>query len=72
YGDFTLADAFYAPVCTRLLTYGLPMSETAQAYVAAVTGLQAFRDWRDAGLAEDAEVAVYDKAPLTRIPFPLP
>ncbi len=72
YGDITLADVFYAPVCTRLLTYGLPMSETARAYVAAVTGLQAFRDWRDAGLAEDAEVAFYDMAPLARIPFPLP
>jgi glutathione S-transferase len=33
FGAFTAADAFYAPVCMRLRTYGLPISETARAYV---------------------------------------
>jgi glutathione S-transferase len=70
YGAISLADVFYAPVCTRLLTYGLPMSDTARAYIATVTRHAAFRRWRAEGLAEDAEVAFYDKAPLQRIPFP--
>ena len=70
YGAISLADVFYAPVCTRLLTYDLPMSEAARGYIRAVTRHTAFRTWRAEGLAEDAEVAVYDKAPLQRIPFP--
>ncbi len=70
YGDFTLADAFYAPVVTRLLTYGLPMSDTVATYAKALTTHPSFLSWRAEGLVEDAEVAVYDKAPLERIPFP--
>jgi glutathione S-transferase len=71
HGRISLADVFYAPVCTRLLTYGLPMSDAARGYVTEVTRLPAFRQWRAEGLAEDAEVAFYDKAPLARIPFPV-
>ncbi|MEX3016576.1 glutathione S-transferase [Gymnodinialimonas hymeniacidonis] len=70
YGDFTLADAFYAPVVTRLLSYGLPMSDTVAAYAQSLTTHPSFLSWRAEGLDEDAEVAVYDKAPLERIPFP--
>ncbi len=32
FGAFSAADAFYAPVCSRLQTYGLPVSAAAQAY----------------------------------------
>ncbi|WP_224813779.1 glutathione S-transferase [Hasllibacter sp. MH4015] len=70
HGDFTLTDAFFAPVVTRLLTYQLPMSDMATAYARAVTTHPAFTSWREEGLAEDAEVSNYDMAPLERIPFP--
>ena len=70
HGAIGLADVFYAPVCSRLLTYGLPMSDTARAYVAAIIGLPQVRHWRAEGLEEDAEVAFYDMAPLARLPFP--
>ncbi len=70
YGRYTLADAFYAPVATRLLTYGLPMSDTALAYAKAITTEASFLEWRAAGLKETQEIAIYDKAPLKRIPFP--
>lgn len=70
YGDFTLADAFYAPVATRLLTYGLPMSETALGYAKAILRHPAFLEWRAEGMKETAEIARYDKAPLERVPFP--
>lgn len=33
FGAFGAADAFYAPVAMRLLTYALPMSDTTRAYV---------------------------------------
>lgn len=71
YGDFTLADAFYAPVATRLLTYGLPLSDMAAAYAEAITTHAAFVKWRQDGLAEDAEVSVYDM-PLERTAWPAP
>jgi glutathione S-transferase len=36
FGAFSAADAFYAPVCGRLRTYALPLSDTARAYVERV------------------------------------
>lgn len=36
YGDFTLADAFHAPVATRTATYSLPVAASARVYVAAM------------------------------------
>ena len=69
YGGFSLADAFYAPVVTRLMTYGLPMSDTTRRYAKAITDLPAFQSWRTEGLAEDAEVDNYDM-PLKRISWP--
>ncbi len=71
YGDFTLADSFYAPVATRLLTYGLPMSAPVAAYAAAIAAQPDFAGWRQDALTEDAELAVYDK-PLARTPWPAP
>ncbi|MBY4894948.1 glutathione S-transferase [Rhodobacteraceae bacterium N5(2021)] len=70
FGSFTLADAFYAPLATRLLTYGLPMSNTAKAYAKAIVTHPSFVEWREAGMKETQEIARYDKAPLERVPFP--
>jgi len=36
FGEWSAADAVYAPVVTRFLTYDLPRSTTAQAYIVAV------------------------------------
>ena len=52
FGSFGAADAFYAPVCMRLLTYGLPMSDTTRAYVQAVTATPAVAAWIKDSLAE--------------------
>lgn len=70
YGAFSLADAFYAPVVTRALSYALPLSDASRDYAEAVIAHPAFTQWRDEGLAEDAEVAKYDIAGLSRIPWP--
>ncbi|MEJ6392539.1 glutathione S-transferase [Gymnodinialimonas sp. 2305UL16-5] len=71
HGAISLVDVFYAPVVTRLLTYGLPMSEPTRAYAQAVTRLPVFQKWREAGLTEDDELAIYDMPHLQRVPFPL-
>jgi glutathione S-transferase len=52
FGHFTIADAYFAPVCTRLVTYDLPMSATVRAYVERVLALPGIKAWCDAALAE--------------------
>jgi glutathione S-transferase len=52
FGDFSIADAYYAPVCMRLRTYALPVSPTVQAYIDRVTALPAVAEWIAGALAE--------------------
>lgn len=52
FGDFSIADAYYAPVCMRLHTYALPVSPTVAAYVARVRALPGVQAWIDGALAE--------------------
>jgi glutathione S-transferase len=52
FGAFCAADAMYAPVATRLRTYGLPASDTAEAYVEAIYALPAFQEWLGAAIKE--------------------
>jgi glutathione S-transferase len=42
---FNAADAMYAPVVTRFLTFGVPLSETAQAYCHAVRAQPLVAQW---------------------------
>ena len=46
-GSFGIVDAFYAPVCSRIQTYGLPVSDVVQAYVDRVLALPAVQQWCD-------------------------
>jgi glutathione S-transferase len=52
FGEFTAADAMYAPVCTRLVGYSIPLDPVARAYCDAIYALPAFQAWREAALAE--------------------
>jgi glutathione S-transferase len=52
FGAFSAADAFFAPVCTRLRTYALPTSAAAQAYIDRVHALPAMQEWIKDALAE--------------------
>ena len=45
FGAFSAADAFYAPVCTRLVTYALPVSEPTRAYVRRVLAAPGVAAW---------------------------
>jgi glutathione S-transferase len=45
FGDFCATDAFHAPVCTRLHTYALPLSATAQGYVQRVLAAPGVAAW---------------------------
>jgi glutathione S-transferase len=52
FGQFTLADAMYAPVVSRFVTYGVELDEIAQAYADAVWSLPALQEWMAAAAAE--------------------
>jgi glutathione S-transferase len=52
FGAFGAADAFYAPVCTRLVTYALPVSAATRAYVERVLAAPGVKAWVDDALAE--------------------
>lgn len=45
FGAFNAADAMFAPVASRIRTYGLPVSDLAQEYVEAIYALPAFQEW---------------------------
>ena len=45
YGAFSIADAMFAPVTTRFVTYGVDLDATCRAYVDAVHALPAMQQW---------------------------
>ncbi|MDQ6684126.1 MAG: glutathione S-transferase family protein [Pseudomonadota bacterium] len=57
FGAFGIADAFFAPVCVRFKTYGLPRSGAAAAFVERIDALPALREWTQAALAEHDFIA---------------
>jgi glutathione S-transferase len=57
FGDFSAADAFYAPVVMRLRGYGLPMSDTARDYGERVTAHPAVAAWIADARAEQDFIA---------------
>ena len=52
FGDFSAADAMYAPVVSRLDVYCLVEDETVLAYMARMKALAAWQKWQAAALAE--------------------
>ena len=52
FGDFSIADAYFAPVCMRLKTFALPVPAEITAYVQRVCALPGVKAWIDGALAE--------------------
>jgi glutathione S-transferase len=52
FGDYSVADAMYAPVVLRLRTYGAKLRETSAAYMATVLADPHMQDWLAASAAE--------------------
>jgi glutathione S-transferase len=57
FGDFSAADAMYAPLATRLDTYGFDLDPRTRAYVDTILAMPAFQEWRNAALRENWIVA---------------
>ncbi|MBI1171487.1 glutathione S-transferase [bacterium] len=58
-GAYSAADAFFAPVASRIATYNLPVSAEARAYVEAHLAHQSFRQWRAMGMVDGADQDFY-------------
>jgi len=52
FGEFGIADAYFAPVCTRIKTYALPVPPAIEAYIGRVLALPGVKAWIDDALAE--------------------
>jgi glutathione S-transferase len=56
FGEFCIADAFYAPVVTRFVTYGVALPPLLQAYSQRVLALPPMREWIAAAEAEPEDL----------------
>jgi len=52
FGKFSIADAYFAPVCTRLVTYALPVPGHITDYVRRVQALPGVKAWIEDALVE--------------------
>jgi glutathione S-transferase len=53
FGEFSIADAMYAPVATRFDTYAIEVSAASRAYMEAIFSTEAFRAWKQDALNEE-------------------
>jgi glutathione S-transferase len=61
FGDFGAADIMYAPVVTRIVTYGLPIARFATGYMDAVLHHPFMQDWIAAAQAEDWVIEQFEQ-----------
>lgn len=60
FGDFCIADAMYAPVALRFLSYGVGLDADAGAYVDALLELDALQEWLRAAATETETLPATD------------
>ena len=63
FGTFGAADIMYAPACTRLVTYSIPLPRFAAAYVTAVLAHPFCQDWLAAAQEEEWVIERFETAP---------
>jgi glutathione S-transferase len=64
FGDYSVADAMFAPVAIRFSTYAVPLPSEARSYVATALADPPMRDWIDAGLAESETIEGSERGQL--------
>lgn len=57
FGDFSIADAYYAPVCMRFHTYDIPLPRAISDYVLRVRALPGVAAWVEDALKEHDFIA---------------
>jgi len=63
FGEFSIADAFFAPVVMRFITYGVSLAPALQAYVERVAAHPAVAQWVNEARAETERIEKYDIYP---------
>ncbi|MEO8314849.1 MAG: glutathione S-transferase family protein [Pseudomonadota bacterium] len=58
--NFTAVDAFFAPVATRVQTYGLPLPAKAAEYAQRLLDFEPVKEWVAAGIAEPWRDAAHE------------
>lgn len=57
FGDFSIADAFYAPVAMRIQSYALPVAPQIEAYIKRLSALPGVKAWIDQAHLESDFIA---------------
>jgi glutathione S-transferase len=70
FGDYSLADVFFAPVAARIIGYDLPVSDHARQYCDTTISEAAFKSWRAEGMKVDYNPVPY-AMDLPRLPWPV-
>lgn len=71
FGQWSMADAMFAPVATRFVTYGVHRPGVFDDYIAAVIADPAYQEWRSAALAETEVLPDFEMGDLNA-PAPAP
>jgi glutathione S-transferase len=56
FGELSIADAMYAPVCTRFRTYAVPLEPKLQAYCERIFAWPLLQEWTQGAIAEPDEI----------------
>lgn len=56
FGDLSMADAMYAPVCTRFSTYAVPLEPDLQRYSDRILDWPLLKEWTEGAVAEPDEI----------------
>lgn len=65
FGEFGAADIMFAPVCTRIVTYQLPIARFATPYMDAVFNHPFMQDWIAAAQEEEWVIEQYEQPATT-------
>ncbi|CAN5540334.1 glutathione S-transferase family protein [soil metagenome] len=60
FGEFSIADAFFAPVCMRFRTYSIPLSAASAGYMERILGLAPMQAWTWDAIAESDFIEAYE------------
>ena len=60
FGDFTIADAMFAPVVTRFRTYKIDLERDADAYCDTIMAMPAMQEWITAAKNEPMIIEAYE------------
>jgi len=61
FGQFSIADAMYAPVVSRFTTYGIKVDDASRAYMNTIWSLPEMKEWLTLSQAEPYTIEAYER-----------